>query len=29
MEAIGSVPGSYLGVTLLVHLRNIYGVARQ
>src|SRR3974390_913142 len=24
--AIGSIPGSYLGVALLVHLRRVYGV---
>src|SRR3979490_1851633 len=23
--AVGSAPGSYLGVSLLVHLRNVYG----
>src|ERR1700682_6331754 len=23
--AVGSIPGSYLGVTLLVHLRQVYG----
>src|SRR5271157_1850843 len=23
--AVGSIPGSYLGVTFLIHLRNVYG----
>ena len=27
--AAGSMPGSYLGVTFLVHLRTIYGSGRQ